>query len=515
MYHWEVWGLGLPIGNSSGTDSNTPVAVSNLPNGAVQVSSLGNHTCALTQAGGVLCWGTNSNGELGDSTTVDRLAPVPVTGLDSGVALVAAGPSHSCAVKTSGSTYCWGANQSGQLGTGTIAGPSDPPVLLPARVRLPGAPQSLALASSFSCAAFPNGGVMCWGTKGDGYLGNDDPSQRNSPVDVPGLASGVTSITAGSGYGAAFACAVVNGGVKCWGRGSSGQLGNNDFSDSSMPVDVTGLASGVSAITTGFNHACAIKEDQSLWCWGGNSDHHLGFADSLARTAPTQVTAIGATAQVTSISAGKGFTCATITYPGNQKVYCWGKNDVGQLGRTAAPYGLPSPVSSINFPVGTIHYVVSAGISHACLTTSSGTFCWGSNLYGQLGDETQIGFKDVPTQVHGNTGVPTAIGGTCDTTCYVLSGHAYCWGANQYGAVGDGTTFDRNAPRTVSGLNTGVVGIASGNDASFVILSTGAVKAWGSNDWGLLGNGVMPYSLTPVWVTGFERYSTYLPVTIR
>ncbi len=555
------WGSGTSIGNNSGTNSATPVAVSNLPDGITQIASSALYTCAVTPGGEVMCWGSNGDGQLGDGTETNRLAPVPVSGLPEEAVLVAAGQSFACAVMKSGSTYCWGNNEYGQLGKSSLSTHE----LTPTRVQgLPGTPQQLALGDYFSCAMFANGGVTCWGSKSSGKLGNDDPTQRNSPVDVPGLGSGVTSISAGSGYsydvfacavvnggvkcwgsntygqlgdgsqldnyqptqvsgltsgatqvsaGGSFACAVVNGGAKCWGKNDIGQLGNGPQEDSSTPVDVSGFTSGVSAVSAGYNHACAILTNKSLWCWGGNYYSQLGHDQSIYT--PTQVS-LGANTQVNSVSAGKYLTCASILYlESTPAVWCWGANGQGQLGRNStSTKGSPAAVfATVGMTISSAT-LVTAGDVHACLTTSSGPYCWGDNYSGQLGDRTNDD-RPVPTKVWNTNTIPTAISGSSNSTCHVVSGGAFCWGYNGYGTLGDGTTTGKNYSVSVVGLNSGVTGIATGGWTSFAILSTGAVKSWGSNSKGQLGIGNAPYSLAPVWVTGFERYSAFLPLTVR
>jgi hypothetical protein len=161
-----------------------PVDVSGLASGVAALAAGGHHTCALTTGGGVKCWGRNSSGQLGDGTTTQRLAPVPVSGLASDVAAIAGEGAHTCAVTTGGGAKCWGYNQFGELGDGTM-------------------------------------------------------TQRSMPVDVSGLATGVSAISAGSNH----TCALLAGaGVKCWGWNIYGQLGDGWPIFSTTPVQVVGFA---------------------------------------------------------------------------------------------------------------------------------------------------------------------------------------------------------------------------------------------------------------------------------
>ncbi|MFY8159445.1 MAG: RCC1 domain-containing protein, partial [Ilumatobacteraceae bacterium] len=226
----------------------------------VKYVSLGDsHSCAVTSAGGVKCWGLNTSGQVGNSGAGSYPStPVDVTGLTSGVSSVALGDTHSCVVTSGGGVKCWGSNSSGQLGDGTTTRQDTPvSVLASANVDLTGI-VAVSAGSAHSCALTTTGGVKCWGGNTSGQLGNDSVTNSSTPVDVTGLTSGVTAISVGGSY----SCALMsNGTVKCWGDAAYGQLGNGNFNPQKTPVSVlasegVGL-SGVSAISTGTWHACA------------------------------------------------------------------------------------------------------------------------------------------------------------------------------------------------------------------------------------------------------------------
>ena len=281
---------------------------------ATQIGTGNRHTCAVTTSGGVKCWGSNTVGQLGNGTTTDSSTPVDVVGLTSGVASITAGWAHNCAVNTNGGAKCWGSNTNGRLGDGTTTQRSTP-------VDVSGLTSGVASISAFNihtCAVTTSGGVKCWGANGSGRLGDGTTTDSSTPVDVVGLTSGVASISAGGNH----TCAVTtSGGAKCWGSNSNGRLGDGTTTDSSTPVDVVGLTSGVASISAGSAHTCAVTTSGGAKCWGSNTNGRLGDGTTTTRRTPVDV--VGLTSGVASISAGSEHTCAVTTSGGAK---CWGNN---------------------------------------------------------------------------------------------------------------------------------------------------------------------------------------------
>jgi alpha-tubulin suppressor-like RCC1 family protein len=354
------------LGNDETGYHTTAVNVSEVTGiTAITAGTAGNvpdvgHTCALTAGGGVKCWGLNSNGELGDGTTINRNIPVDVVGLTGGVNAISAGGFHTCALTTSGGVKCWGGNGSGQLGDGTTTQHSTPVNV----VGLPSGITAIATGGNHTCALAPSGGVKCWGWNSDGQLGDGTTTDRSTPVDVIGLTSGVRAIAAGSWN----TCAVTSsGGVKCWGNNSG-----------LTPMDVTGLTSGVSAIASG-GQVCALTASGGVKCWGG------------ANQTPTDV--IGLTSGVQAIAVGYVHSCALIAAGG---VKCWGENRTGELGDGSTTYrdtavdviGLTSGVATIAAAGGSVRFHSDwLHRSHTCAVTADGVAkCWGDNYNGKLGN---------------------------------------------------------------------------------------------------------------------------------
>lgn len=308
--------------NKLGTNSSVPVDVTGLGTGVVSVVLGHDFSCAVTATGGAKCWGRGTSGQLGNGIAANSAVPVNVTGLPAAVASIAAGADHTCAVTTTGAAFCWGSNTYGHLGNSTTTNS-----LVPVSVTgLSTGVARIVNGQYFTCSVTTSGGAKCWGYNASGQLGDGSLTNRSAPVDVSGLTSGVASIAAeGSGH----TCAVTtSGGVKCWGRNASGQLGNNSTTTSTVPVSVSGLSTGVASVVTGSDHSCALTTAGAVMCWGYNGTGSLGNNSTINSKVPVNV--VGLSSGVSSIAGGFYHTCAVAT--GGLK--CWGYNYYGQLGDT-------------------------------------------------------------------------------------------------------------------------------------------------------------------------------------
>lgn len=336
----KCWGFNLygQLGNNTAVDSMVPVDVVGLSSGVASISAGSNTTCAVTSAGGAKCWGYNNLGQLGDNSTTTRYTPVDVSGLTSGVASISVGGGLTCAVTSAGGAKCWGFNSVGQVGDNTTTTRYTPVDVY----GLTSGVASISVGVGAVCAVTSAGGAKCWGNNSQGQLGDNTTTTRYAPVEVYGLASGVTHVSAATN----FACAVTtSGGAKCWGINGTGQLGDNTTTTRYTPVDVYGLTSGVASISAGANYTCAVTTAGGAKCWGSNGQGQLGDNSTSASLVPVDVA--GLTSGVSSISAGASVAANTCAVTSLGEAKCWGVNGVGQLGNNSTT-SATSPVSVVN-----------------------------------------------------------------------------------------------------------------------------------------------------------------------
>ncbi len=334
----------------------------------------GSHTCGVVDDGSVRCWGRNDSGQLGNGTITDTESPTPVEVVGiSNAASVATAFSHSCARLEDGTVKCWGNNSGGQLGDGTTDNRLTP-------VTVVGINNAVSLTASFfhTCARRSTGTISCWGANSNGQLGDGTTVDRLTPVQVSGI-SNATAVSAGASH----TCAELTGKIQCWGSNLNGELGNNTTASSSTPQDVQfsvfreSTSAGVAASG---RSTCSLQIDRTVTCWGSNSDGQLGDGSRSPRLLPGDKISDVSTAIL--IAASSVQACAMLV---DKTALCWGRNDDGQLGDGSKTDRLsPVPVAGITSAAS-----VTVGNFHGCALLTDGTIrCWGKNDKGQLGDGT-------------------------------------------------------------------------------------------------------------------------------
>jgi alpha-tubulin suppressor-like RCC1 family protein len=278
---------------------------------------------------------------------------------------IAVGTEHVCVLTTTGTVLCWWENYGGQLGDGTTKGrrTSAPVVGLTSEV------VSLEARDDTNCALTTGGGLYCWGRSDGGMLGDGTKNDRHVPTPVSGLQSGVTSFSMGYDY----VCAVTAvGGLWCWGGNTYGQLGDGTSKGRLTPMQVTGLDKGVSAVAASGSHTCAVTKNGSVFCWGWNVEAALGNGTRERQHGPGQVS--GLDGGVTAVALGANHSCALTTAGG---VLCWGRNNAGQLGDGTTTRRL-TPTRVIGLEKGVT--AIAANYDLTCaLTAAGGVLCWGVN----------------------------------------------------------------------------------------------------------------------------------------
>jgi alpha-tubulin suppressor-like RCC1 family protein len=340
------------------------------------------HSCGVVEGGAVYCWGNNEFGQLGDGTLAVRETPVVVVG-SVRFASVAPGGGHTCGLTEQGKAYCWGFNLNGQLGDGTVASKATPTAVDPARTY-----RMLAAGSSYTCGISADSTAYCWGWNQYGQLGDGSLTDRHEPVPVAG---GLKFIRLGAG--SFHTCGVAaDGKGYCWGANAFGQLGTGDTAAAvPVPREVRGSLRFLE-VDAGFDHTCGRATDGSVYCWGRNQWGQLGGPDSLAGSKVLVPALVTGGIVWSALAVGSNFNCGIEEV--TEAAYCWGYNGWGQLGasvpdRCVDQNGQVLQCSPKPYPVSgnLVFAAVSAGNQHACgLSVEGVAYCWGLNEDGQLGN---------------------------------------------------------------------------------------------------------------------------------
>jgi prepilin-type N-terminal cleavage/methylation domain-containing protein len=336
------------------------------------------------------------------------------------------GEHHTCYFKSDGTVWCWGENNYGQLGNGTYTNS-----LTPVQVTGLSNVAALYVGNYENCVVKIDGTAWCWGLNDSGQIGDNTTSNRSTPVQVSGLSSVLQLVP-----GDSTPCAEKSDGTLwCWGLNDSGQVGDNSITDRHTPVHIT--FSNLKQMDQHSHSACAVKSDGTVWCWGLNAHGQIGDNTTTDRHTPTQVSGLTGATQV---AVGHDQACAVKS---DGTAWCWGLNDGGQLGDgTTTERHTPVQVSGLTRAT----QISSAGDQTCAVETDSTVWCWGPNPNGGVGDGTTTS-RTAPVQVGLIAGVVHAgEDQTCAGKTNGTNGTVWCWGLNDYGQLGDGTTTDRYTP---------------------------------------------------------------------
>lgn len=363
------------------------------------------------------------------------------------------------------------------------------------------APAVVTGGTLHSCAVMSDGGLRCWGNNATGQLGDGTIESRMEAAEVAGLGGDVRNVASSTHH----TCAVTQTGkAVCWGRNTSGELGDGlvDNTRSLVPVDVIALDVEVDQISTGVRHTCARTVDGRGLCWGWNGLGAVGPGVDEFQPAPVEVPGLGS---ILGITAAEYHSCA-VTESGGAR--CWGED----LGTSV------QDISEIDGELLTGAVAIDSGTRHNCVLTVDATVrCWGHNYYGQRGTGSTTATQEITTTVREDgeplTDVVAMTMGGHHSCALTEAGGVWCWGFNISGQVGDGTTTNRPYAIPVPGLASGVVSVGAARNHTCAVLLTGAVRCWGQNDAGQAGAETTdecgplfayPCARTPVDVRGIE-----------
>lgn len=538
---------------------------------AVALSAGGYHVCAILDTNSVKCWGRNFYGQLGLGDTNNRGdnsgemgGSLPTVNVGGGITIrqIAAAHEHTCVILVPGGSAdaqvnCWGRNDVGQLGVGDNFSRGTSPshmgsLLKKVDLGLAGNPNKLAMGGTHTCVLLQNGSVKCWGGNSYGQLGlgstyniGDGPNElgNNLPSVSMGGAYLAQDITAGYEH----TCVVLdNREVRCWGRGELGQLGHfqlqnisargqtstsiatlpnshvNNYSYAeniasgtylscaifgknsvscwgtsnvfgSMPKYQSHLGTWIIAnaanIVVGSKHVCVRSTDNKLWCWGGNDYGQLGRGSYTVSEVPLQVAT-----DAVDVSAYGETTCYIAT---NEMVYCVGRSDNSQAGQGSTRFYSWYQVSGVSSATK-----ISVGGTHACALTNTGSiYCWGTGSFGQLGrsDNGTGGYVTAAAvNLNGRTAKNLSLGSnhSCALFNGANDGQVICWGNGGSGQLGNGngTSIGDGAGEmaALTSINLGsgltVKAIRAFDNSTCATLSNDRAKCWGAGNFGDLGN---------------------------
>lgn len=421
----------------------------------VNVSAGSFHNCGTTNEGKLYCWGYNNSGQLGVGDRVSRFEPLEV-GDETTWVQVSAGESSTCGIRE-GRLFCWG--------EGFAAGQVFDRALVPEEISTLQDWDAIAMGLFHGCA-IRQGELYCWGNGGEGRLGLGSTDSTSDPTRV-GTDSDWTDISAGSRH----TCGIRSGQLYCWGHGTSGRLGTGNSTAQDVPT-LVGSSSGWTAISAGNSHSCGLQGGE-LYCWGSGSLNRLGRGNPFDSSTPSR---IGAESDWEDITAGGAHTCGIR----NSELYCWGSNSQGQAGQnTELTIATPTQVGT-----DSQWTAVVANAEHSCAIGGGERYCWGRNQHGQIGvgaaSQNQFSPRELADWNFEILEVGPTYGCGIDD-----QGRLYCWGNNSFGVLGLGDQFSRTRPTQV-GTHTDWTHIAPSVNHTCGIRD-GHLYCWGSATSGRLG----------------------------
>ena len=486
-----AWGRNYngQLGDGTTIDRHSPVQIGS-ENDWQSIAAGSGHSIAIKIDGTLWAWGANERGQLGDGTTTDRVIPVQVgsdkkwTQIEAGFShafaikadgtlwkwgdneygqlgfegasivtypvqdtpylnwewqAIAAGMSHSLAIKVDGSLWAWGGNDFGQLGDGTTTTKKSP-----VQIRSDTNWQSIDVGETYSLAIKVDGSLWAWGDNDYGQLGDGTTTQRSTPVQI-GSDTNWQSIASGQNHSLAIK---ADGTLWAWGSNYHGQLGDGTTTQRNSPVQI-GIKTNWQSISASVGgpegvYSLAIKTDGTLWAWGGNWSGQLGDGTTTQRNTPVQ---IGSDTNWQKIETGYRHSLAI---KADGTLWAWGHNGNGQLGEGSTT----DRNAPVQIGIKTNWQGIGAGYSHSLAIKTDGTlWAWGSNWNGQLGDSTTTNRYN-PVQIDFKTNWQGIAVRSGHSLAIKSDGTLWAWGGNWNGQLGDGTITDSSVPKQIRLLDS-------------------------------------------------------------
>ena len=445
-------------------------------NKIVSIAAGESHTIAVKTDGSLWAWGSNAASQLGEDSTTQCNTPVRVNA-DTDWQFVAAGSEHSVAIKEDGSLWAWGSNIEGQLGDGTTSQRNKP-----MKIGTETDWETIEAGGLYTVAVKKDGSLWAWGNNEYGQLGDGTNIQRNAPMKI-GTETDWATVAVGYSHTAAVK---KDGSLWAWGNNGSGQLGNGTNIQRNAPVQI-GTGTDWKTVVAGNNHTVAIKKDGSLWAWGHNFYGQLGDGTTTQRSAPVK---IGTETDWVTVAAGDMYTVAVKK---DGSLWAWGYNYDGELGDgTTTQRTEPAMIGT-----ATDWQSVVTGDNHTIAVKKDGRiWAWGLNAYGQLGNGTTTQ-RIVPVKIGTGTDWATVAAGLNHTVAVKNDGSLWAWGDNRTTELGDETTLQHPEPVKI-GTGTDWDSVFARSISTVAVKKDGSLWAWGYNYYGQLGDGTTIQRSAPV-----------------
>jgi alpha-tubulin suppressor-like RCC1 family protein len=488
-----TWGTGTngQRGDASTlTNRSTPVTIFAGGNNWKQVSAGNFHTAAIKTDGTLWTWGLGLNGQLGNANVPDRSTPVTTFAGGNNWKQVSSGNTHTAAIKTDGTLWTWGNSQSGQLGENNENINKSTPVTTFAggtnwadtATTEPEDLYTLNAGNNHTAAVKTDGTLWIWGNGGVGALGNVVTTGiRSTPITTFAGGTNWKQVSAGNNHTAAIK---TDGTLWTWGTGTSGVLGNALSSSRSTPVTTFAGGTNWKQVSSGNTHTAAIKTDGTLWTWGAAFSGQLGNADETNRLTP--VTTFAGGTDWKQVSGGSSHTAAIKT---DGTLWIWGNGSQGALGNTQTT-NRSTPVTT--FAGGTNWKQVSCGGSHTAAIKTDGTlWTWGNGTNGQRGNQSSVTVRSTPlTTFAGGTNWKQVSAGNLHTAAIKTDGTLWTWGNGIFSQLGNAQVTDRLTPVTTFAGGTNWKQVSAGGSHTAALKDTGGNKelfTWGFGFDGRLG----------------------------